>query len=110
MKYFFELANAIWTSPDGINFSLKRLDDLDSYHNAISFSPSGQLGMAVGSRDWVNGMKSEALFSTDKGETWWTSVMDYSRFKGLELIDVSIPSDHVAFALSRNGYLVRCNR
>jgi photosystem II stability/assembly factor-like uncharacterized protein len=110
-EIFFEFENAIWTSSNGKDFSLKRHDDPDSYHNAISFSPSGQFGIAVGSRDWANGwMKSEALISPDKGETWWRADMDYSLFKELELVDVSVPTDHVAFAISRNGHLVRCNR
>jgi photosystem II stability/assembly factor-like uncharacterized protein len=110
-ELFFELGNAIWTSSDGKNFSLKRRDDEDSYYHAISFSPSGQFGIAVGSRDWADDwMKSEALISQDKGDTWVRSNMDYSLFTGLQLVDVSIPTDHVAFAISRNGRLVRCHR
>jgi photosystem II stability/assembly factor-like uncharacterized protein len=106
-KLFFNFTNALWTSTDGIKATIKRHDDTDSYHNAISFSPSGQLGIAVGSR---YGPRAEVLVSIDSGETWSTTNMEPSQFGPLILIDVSIPTDNVAFALASNGHILKLSR
>jgi photosystem II stability/assembly factor-like uncharacterized protein len=109
-EIFFELGNAMWASSDGKDFLLKRGDEYGRYYGAISFSPSGQLGIAVGSAGGWDWPQADAVISTDKGETWWKSNMDYSLFKELFLVDVSIPTDNVAFAISEDGHLVRCDR
>jgi photosystem II stability/assembly factor-like uncharacterized protein len=106
-EIFFELGDAIWASSDGKDFSLKR--GIERYYSAISFSPSGQFGIAVGCTSW-DFIQSYALISTDKGETWVRSDVDLSLFEEMALFDISIPTDHAAFAISDDGRLMRCSR
>ena len=106
-QLFLKFSNTLWTS-DGTNFEQKRPDELDTYHNAISFSPSGKVGVLVGSRDWAHGgFRAEVLMSFESGETWTRAETEAPRFKGLELIDVSVPTDETAFALSNNGFILK---